>query len=307
MRIFHFIAVALCAATFAFATSAVSTLNADEPKFQQVSDVVYKKVGDREIKLNLFLPLKNGETVKNAPLYIYLDSGCWYSGNPGDGGFWRWLGVLDRGAAIASVSHRPINEAPFPAPMEDVRAAVRFLRKNADKYGLDPNNFTAGGYSSGGHLSLTLGISDAKSVYEVGDNLDVSGQVQQVVEFYGPTDFPLVFERISREAVDCIYVAFNIKKADADDKTSPIYADLMERAKKYSPLHAVDADFAPTLILHGTDDTIVPLSQSALLFDELRKAGVRAKLIVGNGGVHDGGTVALPQEFRRETAEFLGW
>ncbi len=307
MRIFRFLAVALCVATFAVATSAVSTLNADEPKFQQVSDVVYKKVGDREIKLNLFLPLKDGAPVKNAPLYIYLDSGCWYSGNPGDGGFWRWLGVLDRGAAIASVSHRPINEAPFPAPMEDVRAAVRFLRKNAEKYGLDPNNFTAGGYSSGGHLSLTLGTSDAKSVYEVGDNLDVSGQVQQVVEFYGPTDFPLVFERVSREAVDCIYVAFNVKKADADDKTSPVYADLLERAKKYSPLHAVDADFAPTLILHGTDDTIVPLSQSALLFDKLRKAGVRTKLIVGNGGVHDGSTVALPQEFRREVAEFLGW
>ena len=307
MRIFRFLAVAICAATFVFASAAVSTLNADEAKYQQVSDVVYKKVGDREIKLNLFLPLKDGAPVKNAPLYIYLDSGCWYSGNPGDGGFWRWLGVLDRGCAIASVSHRPINEAPFPAPMEDVRAAVRFLRKNAEKYGLDPNNFTAGGYSSGGHLSLTLGTSDAKSVYEVGDNLDVSGQVQHVVEFYGPTDFPLVFDRISRQAVDCIYVAFNVKKEDADDLTSPIRADLMERAKKYSPLHAVDADCAPTLILHGTDDTIVPLSQSALLFDELRKAGVRTKLIVGNGGVHDGSTVALPQEFRREVAEFLGW
>ena len=121
MRIFRFLTVALCAATFAFASAAVSTLNADEAKYQQVSDVVYKKVGDREIKLNLFLPLKDGAPVKNAPLYIYLDSGCWYSGNPGDGGFWRWLGVLDRGCAIASVSHRPINEAPFPAPMEDVR------------------------------------------------------------------------------------------------------------------------------------------------------------------------------------------
>lgn len=307
MRVFRFLTLALCAATFAFANAAVSTLNADEPKFQQVSDVVYKKVGDREIKLNLFLPLKDGAPVENAPLYIYLDSGCWYSGNPGDGGFWRWLGVLDRGAAIASVSHRSIDEAPFPAPMEDVRAAVRFLRKNADKYGLDPNNFTAGGYSSGGHLSLTLGISDAKSVYEVGDNLDVSGQAQQVVEFYGPTDFPLVFERLSREAIDCIYVAFNVKKSDVEDKSSPVYADLIKRAEKYSPLRSVDADFAPTLILHGTDDTIVPLSQSALLFDELRKTGVRTKLIVGNGGVHDGSTVALPQEFRREVAAFLGW
>ena len=98
-------------------------LSADEPNFQQISNVVYKKVGDREIKLNLFLPLKDGQTLKGEPLLIYLDSGCWYSGEPGDGGLWRILGALDRGFAIASVSHRPINEAKFPAPMEDARAA----------------------------------------------------------------------------------------------------------------------------------------------------------------------------------------
>lgn len=70
MRVFRFLTLTLCAATLAFANAAVATLNADEPKFQQVSDVVYKKVGDREIKLNLFLPLKDGAPVELSLIHI---------------------------------------------------------------------------------------------------------------------------------------------------------------------------------------------------------------------------------------------
>ncbi len=310
MRAFTFPKRALFAALSFFFAAAFVAFSApafgDDAKFQQISDVVYKKVGDREIKLNLFLPLENGEVVKGRPLLIYLDSGCWYSGEPGNGGFWRGIGALERGFAVASVSHRPISEAAFPAPMEDVRAAVRFLRKNAEQYGYDPNRFAVAGYSSGGHLSLTLGISDAKSIYDVGDNLDVSGQVQRVVEFYGPTDFEIVFDRYPEQLIDCIFLAFAIDRADAKP-SSPNFAALRENAKKYSPITYVDADFAPTLILHGTDDTIVPLSQSAVMFDALRVAGVRTKMYVSNGGVHDPATIAVPQVQREEAFEFLGW
>lgn len=294
------------APTSARGDDAKNAKNAKDAKFQQISDVVYKKVGDREIKLNLFLPLKDGETIQGEPLLIYLDSGCWFSGEPGQGGFWAGSGAIDRGFAVASVSHRSISEATFPAPMEDVRAAVRFLRKNAEQYGYDPTRFAVCGYSSGGNLSLTLGISDQASIYEVGDNLDVSGQVQRVVDFYGPADFAVVFERYSKQSIDCIFQAFGVERADAEP-SSEKYAELLERAKKYSPITYVDADFAPTLMLHGTDDTIVPISQSATMFDSLRIAGVRAKFFASNGGVHDGATIAVPQTQRREVYEFLGW
>ena len=126
----------LCSALAALAIVAApgiltSKAVAAEPEYQTISNIVYKTVGDREIKLNLFLPLQDGQIVKGRPLLIYLDSGCWYSGEPGAGGVWTEFGARERGFAIASVSHRPINEAVFPAPMEDVRAAVRFLRKHA--------------------------------------------------------------------------------------------------------------------------------------------------------------------------------
>ena len=299
-----FLASALVASFFFGSNSAA---RADEPNYQPISNVVYKKVGDREIKLNLFLPVKDGQTLKGEPLLIFLDSGCWYSGEPGDGGLWRSIGAIERGFAIASVSHRPINEAKFPAQMEDVRAAVRFLRKHASEYGYDPERFAVAGYSSGGNLSLTLGISDEKSIFNVGDNLDVSGQVQRVIDYYGPADLAFVFERYSKQAIDCIYDAFGFDRKLVDKSNEEYYANVQELAKKYSPITYVDENFAPTLIFQGTEDPLVPLSQSALMFEALRVAGVRSQLIVGDGGVHDPRTVTSINMAIREIFEFLRW
>ena len=279
---------------------------ADEPEYQAITDIVYKKVGDREIKLNLFLPIEDGKIVKGRPLLIYLDSGCWYSGDPGNGGVWTDLGARERGFAIASVSHRPINEETCPAQMEDVRAAVRFLRKHADEYGYDPERFAVCGCSSGGNLSLSLGISDEKTIFNVGDNLDVSGQVQRVIDFYGPSDLEDVFKRYPLQSLDCVYDAFGAKR-EAGAADNPGHAALMELAKKYSPINYVDENYAPTLLLHGTMDPIVPLSQSALMYEKLMIFGVRCQLYVSDGGVHDTNTVGSKNLRAREIFEFLGW
>lgn len=296
------------AALFVLVALAASVaLAQDKPECQEIRDIVYKTVGDREIKLNLFIPLnENGEMIKGEPLLIWLDTGCWYSGEPGDGGIWRHLDALKKGFAVASVSHRPISEAIFPAPMEDVRAAVRFLRKHASDYGYDPERFAVCGASSGGHLSLTLGISDEKTIFNVGDNLDVSGQVQRVVDFFGPADFEVAFQRFADQSIDCIYIANGVPRSAAkpDD---PNHAKLMDNAKKYSPINYVDANFAPTIILQGNDDTIVPLSQSALMYERLKIDGVRSQFIVSDGGVHDPSSLGSKIFMSREIYEFLGW
>ena len=304
-RFFMTVAFSLVSAVAAaFCVSA--SVNAADPEYQEIKDIVYKKVGDREIKLNLFMPLKDGQIVKGRPLLIYLDSGCWYSGEPGEGGVWTNLGARDRGYAIASVSHRSISEAPFPVPMEDVRAAVRFLRKHAEEYGYDPDRFAVCGCSSGGNLSLNLGISDAQSIYDVGENLDVSGQVQRVIDFFGPADFVDFFKRYPKQSIDCIYLANGMPR-EAADPENPQYEELMARAHKYSPINHVDADFAPTLILQGTQDPLVPLSQSALMYEQLLINGVRAQLHVSDGGVHGPSSLGSDNFLAREIFEFLQW
>ncbi len=293
------------------ALCAFSSVQAQEaPKYQQISNIVYKTVGDREIKLNLFLPLKDGQTLKGEPLLIWLDTGCWYSENPGDGGIWgawtQWQ-AIERGYAVASVSHRPISETPFPAPMEDVRAAVRFLRKHADEYGYDPERFAVAGASSGGHLSLTLGISDEKSPFNVGDNLDVSGQVQRVIDFFGPTDLVTVFDRYAEISIDCIYIAMGVERSAADKKNVEQFADLQRRAKIYSPIEYIDKSFAPTIIFHGTHDPLVPTSQSAMMYERFLIEGVRSQFVVADSGTHDISTLGAPDMLMREIFEFLRW
>ena len=304
-RFFCQATLALLAAT-TFTIAVPSRVNADEPEYQAISDIVYKQVGDRKITLNLFMPVKDGQIVKGRPLLIYLDSGCWYSGEPGNGGVWTDLGARERGFAIASVSHRPINEAQFPAPMEDVRAAVRFLRKHASEYGYDPDRFAVCGCSSGGNLSLSLGISDEKSPFNVGDNLDVSGQVQVVVDFFGPSDFKDVFTRYPNQAIDCIYDACGFKR-DAAKPDDPNHAALMEKAVFYSPITYVDENYAPTILLQGTVDPLVPLSQSALMFEKIAVHGVRSRIVVTNGGVHNPGTLGSRDDRIREIFDFLEW
>ena len=296
----------LIAALFATTLCTGLTSRAADPNVQEIHDVVYKKVGDREIKLNLFLPVKEGELVKGRPLLIYLDSGCWYSNGAGNGGIWRNIGALERGFAVASVSHRSISEAVFPAPMEDVRAAVRFLRKHAEEYGYDPNRFAVMGASSGGHLSLNLGISDEQSPWNVGDNLDVSGQVQCVVEYYGPADLKDALSRYPDQCIDCIYQAVGFLRT-AGKSDDPEHEAFLKKAEACSPINYVDAKYAPTMILQGTVDPLVPLSQSALMFEKLRLNNVRTQLIVSDGGVHDPMTMGSPNFQIREIFEFLQW
>ena len=303
-RLFMTVAFSLLAAVAA-PICASAPLRADEPEYQEIRDIVYKKVGDREIKLNLFLPVEDGQIVKGRPLLIYISSGCWNCLGAGDGGVWTSLGARKRGFAIASVAHRPISEAIFPAPIEDVRAAVRFLRKHAQEYGYDPDRFAATGTSSGGHLSLCLGVSDAASIYDVGENLDVSGQVQRVIDFFGPADFVDACTR-RQEQPGCIFDALGVAR-DAADPESPEYDALMERGRKFSPIVYVDADYAPTFLLHGAEDPVVSLSQSVLMYEQLVMNGVRTRIHVGDGGVHDPRTLGSVNFLAREIFEFLQW
>ena len=147
---------------------------------KEVKNVVYKVVDGREIKLNLFLPTKaDGSLAGNAPLLIDIVGGGWASGAPGDGGFGRACGAVERGYAVASVSHRSLEPGKlvFPAQIEDARAAVRFLRANATEYGIDPNRVAAFGASSGGRLASMLGLSNKVKTFDVGENLEQSSQV----------------------------------------------------------------------------------------------------------------------------------
>lgn len=102
------------------------------------------------------------------------------------------------GRIQASINYRLSQHAIFPAQIEDCKAAVRYLRANADKYGFDPNRFGVWGSSAGGHLVALLGTTGDVKEFEKGQNLGVSSRVQAVCDYFGPTDFTLMSSFWSR-------------------------------------------------------------------------------------------------------------
>lgn len=274
---------------------------------KEITGVVYKRIDGRELKMNIFLPTRNGKALEKVPVLVYLDSGCWYSDAPGQGGLWRTLKGVEKGNAVVSVAHRSLKDSYIlPAPIEDVKAAIRFLRANAKKYGLDPNRIAALGASSGGHLASMLGIPDSVKDFDVGENLEFSSQVQRVINFYSVADMHNLLKTHPFKCVDCLYLALGAKK----DGDKPLYEQtprLLDAAKKYSPATYITKDFSPTLTLQGVKDKIVPCSQSALFYEYLTLAGVRTELYISNNGVHGVKSIASEEVLEKLIFDFLQW
>ena len=146
-------------------------------------DVPYVTNGHPRQKLDIFV---QASEVKNQPLIIYIHGGAFKTGSKKDGVPGDYL---SRGYAVASIDYRLSGDAVWPAQIEDCKAAVRWLRANAARYGIDPGRFAAWGASAGGHLAAMLGTTGGEKEFEVGENLDVSSRVQAVVDYFGPTDF----------------------------------------------------------------------------------------------------------------------
>jgi acetyl esterase/lipase len=242
-------------------------------------DIPYVPGGHERQKLDLYLPADG----KNWPLVIAIHGGAWQSGSKeGEpvGAF------LQRGFAVASINYRLSQHATFPAQIEDCKAAVRWLRANADKYGYDPARFAAYGASAGGHLAAMLGTTGKVKEFEVGENLNVSSAVQAVADFFGPTDFlQMDAHRLPQGQVHDV--------ANSPESLlvgGPIQEN-KDKVRRANPITYITREAPPFLIVHGDADLLVPHHQSELLEESLKRAGVSVKLITIPGGPHGGSTV----------------
>ncbi len=242
-------------------------------------DIVYARVGDRKLLLDLYLPAKGSAPL---PVIVWIHGGGWRSGSKGSGG--RARPMLDRGYAVVDVSYRLSGEAIFPAQVEDCKAAVRWVRANAAKYGLDPDRIGAWGGSAGGHLVAFLGTAGDVKEFDTEANAEYSSRVQAVCDWFGPTDF-LQMDKHSLEGSRLIHDA--PESPESRLVGGPIQDEpYRSLAGKANPITYVTKDDPPFLIMHGDKDMSVPLHQSELLYDVLKKAGVDATLRVVKGAGH---------------------
>ncbi len=229
-------------------------------------DLIYGRVGERELPLDLYLP---PDTSSPVPVVIWVHGGGWRGGSKGNGG--RALNMTRRGFAVVDVEYRLSGEALFPAQIEDCKTAVRWVRANAKKYNLDPDRIGAWGSSAGGHLVAMMGLTHDENVFETDDLSQYSSQVQAICNWFGPTDFLRMndFEgRIDHDAAD---------SPESRLIGGPIQEN-KEKVAAANPITYVSKNDPPMLIMHGDKDLSVPYNQSELLYAAMQKAGLDVTL-----------------------------
>lgn len=228
-------------------------------------DLTYLTVANHELKLDLNVPKT---TAKPAPLVVLLHGGCWMDGTRKEMGFYG-VELAQRGYATASVDYRLSEEATYPAAVEDCRAAIQWLTDRAATYNIDPSRIALLGGSAGGHLVEYLGYAANTATKEHAQG--PGPNVKAIIPFYGWSD--LTDPSVSYQ----YYMELFLGKKCADAPK------LYEEA---SPITHVDKEDPATLILHGTIDTIVPISQAEKLAKKLEANNVPYVYAPFKGGYH---------------------
>jgi acetyl esterase/lipase len=194
------------------------------------------------------------------PALVFIHGGAWRSGNKNDYRFYCCR-YAERGYVAVTVGYRFTQEAPFPAAVNDAKCAVRWLRANAQQYGVDADKIAVLGGSAGGHLSMMVGYSaDMPELEGDGGHGGVSSRVQAVVNLYGPTDMTVEFAQDKPVVIEFL--------------GGKQFSEAPELWAQASPMTYVTKDDPPTLILHGTTDDVVPVNQADLLAAKLAEIGV---------------------------------
>ena len=256
-------------------------------------NIEYKSVGGVALTLDLIIP-ENSE-YDSYPLIIYVHGGYFTDGDKSDLTLDNKREtvnlLLANGYAIASVEYRLLDvDTHFPSSIIDVKDSIRFLYSVAETYNLDTNNFGLWGNSAGAYLALTAAYS-ADGLYLGEYTLrEYSSSVNYVVDFYGPSELGSVYdvnEMTTLELADkqkLLDYLYGKDQYDIYNLTDNDY----EAMKIYDPLSYVSVDTIPTLIIHGTLDETVDISQSDLLEAKLIEYDIEYeyhKILSGNHGL----------------------
>lgn len=245
----------------------------ERAKASSHKDIAYMPNGHERQKLDLYVP---GDVSRPVPLVCFIHGGGWRNGQKSSS---TAMPLITRGYAVAAIGYRLSDAAQFPAQIEDCKAAIRWLRANAAKHGIDPARIGVWGPSAGGHLSALLGTSgDVRELEGALGTTGVSSRVQAVCDFYGPADFLL-----------------GDVGGRADNPAGPVALllggpapQMKERARQASPVTWVSADDPPFLIFQGGRDRTVPPAQSEALAQRLKQAGVEVELVIFPEAEHGG-------------------
>jgi acetyl esterase/lipase len=266
--------------------------NDDHAALNTVRNVEFARAGEQSLNLDLYLPGTTGSgnaggfssneaaSGKLHPLIVWIHGDHWADGTRETSPAER---EAARGYVVASIDYRLSSAAVYPAQINDVKAAVRWLRANAARYEIDPNRIAVWGYGSGGHLAALLGTSGNGALDDPSlGNGGYASNVQAVVEWAAPLDL----SKLDADAASCSA----LHHAAADSFESRLLGCTLpscgEQASLANPATFVTRDDPPFLLMHGNNDCEVGVQQALRFADQLRAAGVDVTLKTYDGVGH---------------------
>ena len=245
-------------------------------------DVVFGQGGGRDLKCNVYMPPQEGAA---RPAVLLIHGGGWVSGDRAQlHGYGILLGRI--GYVCVATEYRLAGEAKWPAQIHDVKAALRWMRANAQRLGIDPNRISVSGNSAGAHLSLMVAGTPNRAEFEgEGGNAGVSTDVAASVAFYAPAQLYAPGEPVREELSFLFGRGYTI-----------------EAARGASPIDYASASFPPTLLITGNEDELVPVEASFRMYRALIDAGAKAELHVYSEAPH---AFDATPEFGRQAAAII--
>ncbi len=258
-----------------------------------VRDIAYAVVDDQTLRLDLYRPR---DVQGDRPLVIWVHGGAWRSGSKDTVPI---VGLVEHGFAIASVEYRLTPTAPFPAQVHDIKAAIRFLRSQAEEYHLDPQRFFIAGASAGGHLAALVGVSAGVPQLEGHPQIapQQSSAVAGIVSFYGASNLQSILDQSTPHGLSVRVPALRLLLGGLPE-------DRPQAAALASPVAHVTADDPPLLLIHGDQDPQMPVQQAYELQQGYQVARLPVELKIVAGGVH-GGKGFFEAEMLQNVAQFL--
>lgn len=245
-----------------------------QAKLDILPDVVYGHKDGMALTMDVIKP----KTGANGAAVIFMVSGGWISEYTPPQQFAErgpFKDLLNKGFAVIALRHGGSPKYVIPEIVADVRRGIRFIRYNAKQWGVDPNRLGVFGGSAGGHLSLMIGnASDNGDKNAKEDFMKESDRVAAVVALFPPVDLRPLARGLSAAndgSVGSRFPALNFEK---------------EKAADYSPIVHVTPDDPPTLLIHGDQDTLVPISNSKIIYEAFQKNNVKSNFVTIEGAGH---------------------
>lgn len=292
------------------ATSESQILNVRLTKSQvsYIQNITYSQpLGKMNELIKLEMDIIKPVTQNKLPAVLFVTGGG-FVGSLKSNYLQQRLEIAEAGYVVASIEYRKIPNGVFPEPLEDVKSAIRFLRANADKFGIDKNKIAVMGSSAGGYLVAMAGTTNGYKKFDKGDNLDQSSDIQAVIDIYGLSDLATIGEDFSKEiqeihkspaAPEALWLNGVILSNEINSVNN-----IPEKVKAANPMTYITKKTPPFLLLHGDKDTLVSPSQTEKLHKALVTKGIDSTRYIVKGAAH-GGEYWIQAEVMKVIIDFL--